>query len=304
MDYLFLLLSIIFLWACTYILFFSLYTPKNLPPGPPSFPIIGNILQLSPTKLHRALSNLSQTYGPIMTVKIGTITTIVISSQTLAKEALQKHDLTLANRFIPQAVQALDHHKSSLIFLPSVCPKWRSLRKFCAMKIFSPLILDSSATQPLREKKLLELVHFVRERSINNTIIDVGEAVFTTVLNLISNTLFSVDVSGFGSVDDDIISKSHNFREVIMSVTLEASKPNIADYLPILRVFDPQGSERRMRKYYQKLFEVFEGVVEERMMQKVDEKYEDALDSFLSLTRMENPEFTHHDMMHLFLVRR
>ncbi|KAF7844707.1 geraniol 8-hydroxylase-like [Senna tora] len=263
MDNYFTLLSLIisFLFASTYTLFFFIFhTPKNhqtlLPPGPPSYPIIGNIFQLNTQKLHQSLTNLSTTYGPIMTIKIGTITTIVISSPTLAKEALRKHDHALATRFVPHAVQALGHHESSVIFLPVSSPRWRTLRKFCATKIFSPHKI-------IRAEKVMEkMLGFVRECGFKGEAIDVGEAAFTTVLNALSNAFFSVDLAGYRS------DCSHEFREVISCVTLEASKPNVADYLTFLRWFDPQGAMRRMRKYYEKLFRVFEGIVEERILQK------------------------------------
>ncbi|KAI9181345.1 hypothetical protein LWI28_014100 [Acer negundo] len=43
----------------------------------------------------------SQTYGAIMSLKLGSITTIVISSPNVAKAALQKHDQALSSRTIP-----------------------------------------------------------------------------------------------------------------------------------------------------------------------------------------------------------
>ncbi|RDX91585.1 Cytochrome P450 76AD1, partial [Mucuna pruriens] len=56
----------------------------KLPPGPRPFSIIGNILELG-TNTHRALTKLSRIYGTFMTLKLGSITTIVISSLQVAK---------------------------------------------------------------------------------------------------------------------------------------------------------------------------------------------------------------------------
>ncbi|RDX93628.1 Ferruginol synthase, partial [Mucuna pruriens] len=52
--------------------------PKPLP-GPRPFPIIGNILELG-TNPHQAVTKLSRIYGPVMSLKLGSITTVVISS--------------------------------------------------------------------------------------------------------------------------------------------------------------------------------------------------------------------------------
>ncbi|XP_004506725.1 cytochrome P450 76T24-like [Cicer arietinum] len=298
MDFIKVVPLISFLYACIHIIAFGLLcknkkSPK-LPPGPPSYPLIGNILQLGPSKLHQSLTKLSKTYGPIMRVTIGTITTIVISSPKIAKEALHKNDQALSNRFIPESVQALSHDKSSLIFMP-ISPKWKTLRKICATKIFSSQQLDS--TQSLRLEKLKELVVYLKENCEKGKAIDIGEVAFTISLNSISNTLFSIDMASFAS------SSSQNFRDVISSMLIEASNPNIADYYPILRRIDPQGSQRRMKNYYQKLLTLFESIIEDRSNQRKDCVMEgsDVLDLFLNMIRNENSELTKHDLLHLFL---
>jgi cytochrome P450 len=253
-------------------------------------------LQLGPSKLHQTLAKLSKTYGPIMTVKIGTITTVVISSPKIAKEALHKNDQVLSNRFVPQSVQALSHDKASPIFMP-ISPKWKTLRKICATKIFSSQQLDS--TQVLRLKKLKELVVYLQENCRKGKPIDIGEVAFTISLNSISNTLFSIDLASFTS------GSSQKFRHIISSMLIDSSKPNIADYYPILRKIDPQGVRRRMSNHYQKLLTLFESIVEGRTNQKEDSTMEesDVLDSFLEIIQKENPELTLHDLLHLFLVR-
>ncbi|KAL9303281.1 hypothetical protein ACSQ67_020544 [Phaseolus vulgaris] len=288
---------ITFVYICIHILVFSLSSKSikypKLPPGPPSYPIIGNILQLWPSKLHQTLHKLSKTYGPIMTVKIGTITTVVISSPTIAKEALQKKDQALASRFIPESVQALSHDESSLVFLP-VSTKWKTLRKVCATKIFCIQQLDS--TQALRQRKMKDLVDYLHECCEKGHAIDIGETAFTTVLNAISNTLFSLDLASYSS------GISQKFRSVISSVLAEASKPNIADYYPIFRRLDPQRAQRRMKSYYRTLLDTFDCIVEERIQRSDSIDENDVLDSFLDIIRRENSELTRHDLLHLFLV--
>ncbi|WVZ16513.1 hypothetical protein V8G54_009495 [Vigna mungo] len=165
-----------------------------------------------------------------MTVKIGTITTVVISSPNIAKEALQKKDRALASRFIPQSVQALSHDQSSVVFLP-VLSKWNTLRKVCATKIFSTHQLDS--TQSLRHRNMKQLLDYFARK------LRKGSGV------------------------------SQKFRSVISSVLAEASKPNVAYYYPLFRRLDPQGARRRMKRYYRTLLDVFDCIVEERI-QRVD----------------------------------
>ncbi|XP_018717925.2 cytochrome P450 81E8 [Eucalyptus grandis] len=71
--------------------------PKNLPPGPPSLPIIGH-LHLLKFPLHRTLYNLSNEHGPIMSLWFGVRHIMVVSSLPLAEECFTKNDIVLANR--------------------------------------------------------------------------------------------------------------------------------------------------------------------------------------------------------------
>ncbi|KAK2656918.1 hypothetical protein Ddye_009970 [Dipteronia dyeriana] len=190
MDYMLLLLGISFVLACIHFLTKSLgatkFGPVNLPPGPCPFPVIGNILKLG-NKPHQALTDLSKTYGPIMTLKLGSITTIVISSPHVAKEALQTHDHALSSRTIPDGVRSLDHHKHSVAWLPVSAP-WRNLRKVCTTQMFTTRKLD--ATQAVRQKKVQELVDYVHESCKSGSVVDIGQAAFSTVMNSVSNTFF------------------------------------------------------------------------------------------------------------------
>ncbi|KFK22859.1 hypothetical protein AALP_AAs61669U000100, partial [Arabis alpina] len=46
------------------------------PPGPPRLPIIGNI-HLVGKNPHRSLADLSKTYGPVMSLKLGCLNSVV-----------------------------------------------------------------------------------------------------------------------------------------------------------------------------------------------------------------------------------
>ncbi|XP_012855807.1 PREDICTED: ferruginol synthase-like [Erythranthe guttata] len=135
---------------------------RNLPPGPKPFPIVGNIFQIGQNP-HKSLAKLSKTYGPLMSLKLGSIYTIVVSSPEIAKEILQKHDQNFSGRTIPAAMQAHDHHKISMAFLP---------------------IADR---------------HVMAGTANAGRAVNIGEAAFVTTLNLMSVALFSTELTTFGS---------------------------------------------------------------------------------------------------------
>ncbi|KAI3411572.1 uncharacterized protein J3R85_017813 [Psidium guajava] len=266
---------------------------NQLPPGPRPLPIIGNILELS-DKPHQALAELSKLYGPVMMIKLGAITTIVISSPEAAKEALQKNDQVLCGRQIPDTVKASGHHAESVVWLPA-SDKWKQLRKVCTVQMFSVHKLD--AGQLLRLKKVDELVSFVHESCQKGHCVDLGKAAFTTVLNLISNTLFSVNLAHHDE------GSSQEFRDLVWGVMEETGKPNVSDFFPALRWFDPQGARRRISAYFSRLLAIFDGLIEERTQARASlvasSLSSDVLDSLINLK--ESGELSHHEIKGLLL---
>lgn len=296
MDYLELFLLLPLAWACIHVLTSSRKSVSpTLPPGPYPFPIIGNILDLG-NKPHQTVAKLSKTYGPLMTLKLGTITTIVISSPEITKEALQKNDQAFSSRTVPDMARAFNHHKNSMAWLPAN-GHWRILRKASAMQIFAPKHLD--ATQELRRRKVQELLDHVNQSCNSSVAIDIGRAVFTSVLNSISNTFFSIDLAQHGS------NLSQEFQGLICGAAEEAGRPNFADYFPVLRLVDPQGVRKRTTNYYAKVLGIFDGIINERVELRASAKgpkaSNDVLDSLLSLTEEDNSEMSCHDIKHLLL---
>ncbi|PHT89490.1 Geraniol 8-hydroxylase [Capsicum annuum] len=134
MDYVNICLGLLFVWLMVHGLI-SLRRTKRLAPGPFPLPIIGN-LHLLGDKPHKSLAQVAKTHGPIMNLKLGQVNTVVISSSVLAKEVLQKQDLTFSNRFVPDAARACNHSYFSAVRLP-VDSQWRTLHKIMNSHIFS-----------------------------------------------------------------------------------------------------------------------------------------------------------------------
>ncbi|KAJ0819893.1 putative psoralen synthase [Helianthus annuus] len=73
-------------------------TNKNLPPSPPTLPVIGNLHQLGPL-IHHSLHSLSQKLGgPLMLIHVGSVPTLVVSSAEAASEIMKTQDIKFANR--------------------------------------------------------------------------------------------------------------------------------------------------------------------------------------------------------------
>ncbi|KAL0425901.1 UNVERIFIED_CONTAM: cytochrome [Sesamum radiatum] len=261
----------------------------KLPPGPYPFPIIGNILHLG-SKPHQSLAKLSRKYGPVMSLKLGSITTVVVSSPEAAKIVLQKHDLAFSSRKIPSAAAALNHDEFSMVWLP-VENQWRKLRKICKEQMFSVARLDAS--QGVRREKLHKLWEYVKECSETGRAVDIGEAAFTTSLNLMSATLFSMDFAQFNS------DTSQEMKDVVWGVMECIGSPNFADFFPVLKSADPQRILKKTKIYFAKLFAIFDGIIDEKL--KSGGGKDDLVEALIELSQRDDAELSRNDVKHLLL---
>ncbi|KAI3473004.1 hypothetical protein Pfo_030087 [Paulownia fortunei] len=267
----------------------------KLPPGPYPFPIVGNILQLGQNP-HRSLAKLSKTYGPLMSLHLGSIYTVVVSSPEIAKEILQKHDQAFSSRSIPAAGEAHDHHKISVTYLP-VGSQWRKLRKLSKEHMFTTPRLE--ATQGLRQEKLQKLGDFVQQCCDSGRVVNIGEAAFITTLNLMSATLFSAEVTTFDS------DATQEFKETFEGVMNIIGIPNFADYFPVLKPIDPQGIQRKSEFYFGKLLAFIEDLINQRLRSRSTSldfpKKTDLLETLLDLHQGSEYELSINDIKHLLL---
>ncbi|KAF5763688.1 putative geraniol 8-hydroxylase [Helianthus annuus] len=288
MEYLIIVATLLLSYILISVLGFG--KPKNLPPGPTRLPIIGNLHLLGDLP-HQSLAKLAKIHGPIMSLKLGQNTTVVISSSTAAIEVLKKQDLAFANRYVPDAVTAYNHDQHSLSFL-HVCTEWRTLRRIVTSNIFSNNSLE--AKQHLRNQKVEELVAYCRKASLSNENVDIGRAAFRTSLNLLSNTIFSKDLT------DPYEDSGKEFKEVITSVMEDSGKTNLVDVFPVLKKFDPQGLKRRMTRHFTKVLGIFDELIEERLRTGSFEQG-DVLDVCLKMMQDNPNEFNHTNIKDLFL---
>ncbi|KAI3846297.1 hypothetical protein MKW92_026230, partial [Papaver armeniacum] len=107
----------------------------NLPPSPPKLPIIGNLHQLAGKAPHLALHKLSQKYGSVMLLKLGSVPTLVITSAEAAEQVLKTHDLDFCTRPPLAGPERLTYNYLDIAFAP-YGEYWREMRKICFLEFF------------------------------------------------------------------------------------------------------------------------------------------------------------------------
>ncbi|XP_027101077.1 cytochrome P450 76T24-like [Coffea arabica] len=235
-----------------------------------------------------------------MSLKFGSRRTIVVSSPEIAKEMLQKHDLEFSGREIRDAARALDHHKFSVFWLPAQS-QWRNLRKLCKERIFSSERLNAS--QGLRQEKVQQLCNYVRQHGLKGQTINIGEAAFSTSLDLMRNTFFSVDFAQFDSISNS--NTSREIKEMVWTALKTAASPNLVDYFPVLSAIDPQGIRRTAKSSYGKLLDIIDGIIRQRSQERNTSntylRKNDFLETLLDLNQQNESVLSYMGMKHLIL---
>jgi cytochrome P450 len=101
--------------------------------------------------------------------------------------------------------------------------------------------------------------------------------VFSGVLNLVSNVLFSEDIVDLSSDRVQELETAANLSEVV--------KPNLSDLFPALSVLDLQGRRRRTAEHVRKFYDFFDPIIARRLQSAGDggERKNDFLDVLLQL---------------------
>ncbi|KAL7165165.1 hypothetical protein ACSBR2_040942 [Camellia fascicularis] len=249
------LFTLIVLAITWYVWIFTNNSKKNqppLPPGPRGLPVVGILPFLDP-ELHSCFESLSRTYGPIMRLPMGTKVGIVVSSPSAAREMLRDHDITFANRDVPElASAAVAKGDSDIVFSPHG-PGWQMLRKVCVREVLGSATLDS--------------VYYLRRREIRNTVkylysrvgspVHVGQQMFLTALNAITSMLWGLTVQG-----QERASIGADFRVVVADSMELLGKPNLSDFFPGLARFDLQGLKKQLLGIVMRFNRIFDAITD------------------------------------------
>ncbi|KAI3921338.1 hypothetical protein MKW92_037542, partial [Papaver armeniacum] len=186
---------------------------------------------------HMYFANLTNKYGPIIKVKLGSNLVIVLSSAELAEVVLKEFDSTFANRFPTIAGMVISYGGSDMGFANGL--QWRNARSFCVREILSKDTLNSFSTLCRQEirRTLRSLYAKV------NTPVLLRQEIHMSMLNMILNMLLGGTFN-----DEEKIRIGLEFGRVAAEVVDCIGRSNISDFLPVLAKFDLQGVERRMKE--------------------------------------------------------
>ncbi|KAK8575124.1 hypothetical protein V6N12_062800 [Hibiscus sabdariffa] len=246
---------------------------KNLPPSPWKLPLIGHLHLFMSSLPHRRLMELSKRHGPVMHLKLGELSHVVVSSPEAAKQVMNTHDINFANRPYLLAAEIILYNFSDIAF-SSYGGYWRQLRKICTLELFSKQRVQSFRS--IREKEVSSLVRSIL--SNQGSKINLGEMLFNLSYNIALRAAFAGRC------------KPHQtFLSVLKKVTEVGAGFSIADLFPSIKFLPViTGMRAKLERLHRELDAMLESIIEEHRAsnanpKKRDDEIDDLVDVLLNL---------------------
>ncbi|CAI0382836.1 unnamed protein product [Linum tenue] len=224
-------------------------TNASLPPGPPGLPLVGNLFQLDSSAPHRYLWKLSQTYGPVIFLRLGRAQVVVVSTAKMAEEVMKTQDLVFCTRPVATSTTRLSYNNVDLAFAPYDA-YWREMRKICVVHLFNSN--RSQSFGPIREYEVSKMIEKVSGSSLEAKPVNLSEAMMSLTSTIICRVAFGkrygeegVERSRFQSLLNEtqaMFTSFWNFREcdafyqeiIDEHLDPDRAKPEQEDILDIL----------------------------------------------------------------------
>ncbi|XP_074311576.1 cytochrome P450 71A26-like [Silene latifolia] len=152
---------IIIFYKCLYNTTTTTRKPKL--PSPRKLPIIGNLHQLGRLP-HRSLRSLSERYGDLMLLHLGTKPTLVVSSANGAEEIMKTHDTVFANRPYSKIASLIVKDGKDIAF-GKYGEHWRKIKSICVLHMLSNKKVRSF--RKIREEEVEVMIENVKKSTPN-----------------------------------------------------------------------------------------------------------------------------------------
>nr|DAD48647.1 TPA_asm: hypothetical protein HUJ06_018584 [Nelumbo nucifera] len=210
----------------------------RLPPGPPGWPVVGNLFQVarSGKPFFQYVRDIRLNYGPIFTLKMGTRTLIIISNPDLAYEALVEKGQFFANRPRETPTRAIFSDNKFTVNSAHYGPVWRSLRRNLVQGMLnSGRIKEFRHVRDLAMDRLIDRLR--AEADSNDGLVWVLKNVRFAVFCILLSMCFGLEME----------EKDIQWIDDMMKTVLITLDPRIDDFLPILSPFFSKQRKRSMQ---------------------------------------------------------
>ncbi|CAN4105836.1 unnamed protein product [Withania somnifera] len=209
----------------------------KLPPGPPGWPVVGNLLQVARSEkpFFQYVRELRQKYGPIFTLRKGTRTMIIVSNANLVHEALIQKGQVFASRPRENPTRTVFSCDKFTVNAAVYGTVWRSLRKNMVQNGLSSTKLKEFRVA--RESAMDKMIEKIQaEADANDGLVWVLKNARFAVFCILLAMCFGVEM------DEKTIEKIDQMMKSVLIVL----HPRLDDYLPLLSPFFSKQRKRAM----------------------------------------------------------
>ncbi|XP_022978033.1 cytochrome P450 81E8-like [Cucurbita maxima] len=265
----------LFLFLIPILFLFNLRRRRNLPPTPPSLPIIGHLHYLK-VPVHRTFQNLSAKYGPVFSLWLGSRLVVVVSSSEAVEECFTKNDVVLANRPKFLVGKLVAYNCTTVVGSP-YGDHWRNLRRIGAMEIFSASRLNQFAG--IRMEELKRLLRKLSRNSVHGfSNVDMQSLISELTFNISMRIAAGKRYFGSDVTDEEDV---RQFREMIKQAASVAGVSYPGDFIPILNWIS-KAFERKLLKLGKRMDTFLQGLIDQLRSNK-EEGRNTMIDHLLSL---------------------
>ncbi|KAK8488421.1 hypothetical protein V6N11_034403 [Hibiscus sabdariffa] len=222
------------------------------PPSPPALPFIGH-LHLVRSVLPKSFQDLAGRYGPLMGIRLGASSCLVVSNAAVAKEVLKTHDLEFCSR--PEFGSS-EHfiYRGSRFILAQYGDYWRFMKKLCMTRLLAVPQLDKFAD--IRDQEKVKLVESVIKCCKQGKACDLSSELTTLANNTICRMAMSTRCSGSGNEAAEI-------KELVRTCMNLSGKLSLGDVLGPLKVLDFSGNGNKLKAALLKYDRLVERIIKE-----------------------------------------
>ncbi|KAI0524713.1 hypothetical protein KFK09_004096 [Dendrobium nobile] len=194
---------------------------------------------------------------PLMLLQLGSISTLVVSSASTAREIMRTHDHVFASRPSLKAERILVYNNNDLALAP-YGEYWRQTRKIWVTNLLSLKMIQSFSLVRMEEVSLM-IERIACMASANNGVVCVSE-----ILNKLTIDVLCKSVLG-SSLSEE---RRKVFCELVRMNSIFFGKFFLEDYFPRLRWLDVLfGLEGELRRHSKKMDALLGEFVEEHVSQ-------------------------------------
>ncbi|KAJ6363118.1 hypothetical protein OIU78_003323 [Salix suchowensis] len=204
---------------------------KNLPPGPVSYPLFGNWLQVGNDLNHRLLASLSQTYGAVFLLKLGSKNLAVVSDPELANQVLHAQGVEFGSRPRNVVFDIFTGGGQDMVFTV-YGEHWRKMRRIMTLPFFTNKVVNQYSNSWEQEMDLV-VEDLKDSEKVRTEGIVVRKRLQLMLYNIMYRMMFDAK---FQSQEDPLFVQATRFNSE-RSRLAQSFEYNYGDFIPWLRPF-------------------------------------------------------------------